>query len=414
MTRYYLFVCLLFLALPSSAQWQPGEVYREYTWTTPEDFHEAFLRVGGKYGYAANPGKLPDHLQDNGQLIIPEVLMLTGAVRAEVTVEKVMSHEDSRNLKIAINGHAPLAIPEPASVPEPQTEYMYHTDLTIPVPLEHLRDGQPIRFALSIDSTQRWNWPQNLFYGITFRIYYEDDVQTMPEVVTTGETLGEITYLSAETQAETVSIDYIFIGESVDWSGRGITNRKHWQTLRNEPHHIIGSSIHSENDFAVRWNTEWVPDQGSFGIQARALGADGKFRVSKVLDGLMLTPRPYVVKLYAPGPAPRNWVTRSGTFEQQLTIPDSLEQASAFQLNWVSWSPCYSNGLYVNGHLLWHRSEECYVFATHSPIFTGHDLQALQQGDNILSTGLTPLYRGKMVHGMEVQWPGIQVLVRYE
>ena len=34
-------------------------------------------------------------------------------------------------------------------------------------------------------------------------------------------------------------------------------------------------------------------------------------------------------------------------------------------------------------------------------------------GENLLSTGLTPKYNGKMVHGMEVNWPGIMALIQY-
>jgi hypothetical protein len=42
------------------------------------------------------------------------------------------------------------------------------------------------------------------------------------------------------------------------------------------------------------------------------------------------------------------------------------------------------------------------------------DASVLRRGQNILKTGKTPLHDGKMVHGMEVNWPGIMVLVRYE
>jgi hypothetical protein len=37
----------------------------------------------------------------------------------------------------------------------------------------------------------------------------------------------------------------------------------------------------------------------------------------------------------------------------------------------------------------------------------------LQPGENTLKTGLTPKHDGKTVHGMEVNWPGIMVLIQY-
>lgn len=39
---------------------------------------------------------------------------LRRAVAATVTLEKVLSHEDSRDLRISINGNAPIPVPEPA------------------------------------------------------------------------------------------------------------------------------------------------------------------------------------------------------------------------------------------------------------------------------------------------------------
>ena len=409
---------LLPLALP--AQWQPGAVYREYTFVTPEG-GEAFLRVGGRYGYRSQPGKLPLELQEDDQLIIPEAIDLENAVRAEVTLEKVLSHEDSRNLRISVNGHAPIPVPEPEFIPSPQTEYMYHTDLTVPVPLAQLTDGEPIRFALALDTTQRWNWPQNVFYAVTFRVYYptaapsdRHEPASAPKLADVLNPVPARSYLSlTDLPEDAVAADYILVGRDVDWSGRGIQNRHHWQTLRGEPHHILGHSTDAAGHFAVEWDTEWLPDQENLGVQARVRTADGKYHVTEVTDGLYLAPRPYRVLAYTPGPAPRNWVTRSGEFSQTISVPDSVQHATALQLAWVSWSPCYSNGLFLNDHLIWDRTDDCYVFATHAPTYDGLEVKYLQQGENTLRTALTPLFRGQMVHGMEVQWPGIQLKVKY-
>ncbi len=409
--RFLLLYTFALVPLALVSQWQPGSVYREYVWTTPEE-GEAFLRVGGRYGYKANPGKLPPDLQSGDQLILPHNIDLRGAVRAEVSLEKVLSHEDSRNLRIEINGHPPISVPEPDFLPDPATEYMYHTDLTVPIPLNQLKDRQPVQFRLSLDTTQRWNWPQNLLYGLIFRIYYPTS-STPPTLGPISEEVSSSSYLTTHVLAGAVRADYILVGKDVDWSGRGQQQRKHWQTYRGHPHHTIGSSRNSQTQFAVRWNTEWLPDQDGFGVQARVLGSDGKYRVSPVVEGLHLAPRPYRVLAYTPETAPRNWVTRSGEFEQLIKVPEEVSSALTFQLHWVSWSPCYSNGLFLNDHLIWDRNEDCYVFATHSPTFTGHTLNFLHTGDNVIRTALTPLFRGEMVHGMEVQWPGVQLKVKY-
>ena len=414
---------LLFLTLPLSAQWEPGSVYREYTWMMPEG-GEAFLRVGGRYGYRSQV-KLPPELQQGDQLILPEAIDLEGAIRAEVSLEKVQSHEDSRDLTISINDHAPIPVPEPAWIPEPQTEYMYHTELTVPIPLEQLTDVAPIRFSMALDTAQRWGWPQNVFYGLTFRIYYAPDLRLGSLPQPTWPTLAKLpvqipakTYISLGEAAGAMqgvkAVDYIFVGKDIDWSGRGVQQRKHWQTHRGKPHHILGHSTDADHNFAVAWDTEWLPEQESFGVQARVLGEDGKYRVSEVQDGLTLAPRPYNVYVYESGPAPRNWVTRSGEFEQTIRIDGAMvDEASALQLSWLSWSPCYSNGVYLNGHLIWDRTEDCYVVGMHEPVYEGLEVKYLQEGENVISTSLTPLFQGQMVHGMEVQWPGIQLKVKY-
>ncbi|MEM1357301.1 MAG: hypothetical protein AAGF89_03840, partial [Bacteroidota bacterium] len=320
--------------------------------------------------------------------------------------------EDSRNLTISINGNPPIPIPEPSWIPAPQTEYMYHTDLTVGIPLEQLRDGESIRFKLSLDSTQRWNWPQNLIYGLTFRLFLAP-AAAPPELADVTNAVPAKSYLRITNPTDAIRAEYIFVGKDVDWSGRGHQQRKHWQTHRGKPHHIIGFSTESNSGFAVQWNTEWLPDQENFGVQARLYYPDGTYRVTPIVTNLKLAPRPYRVKVYAPEPAPRNWVTRSGAFQQTIQIPDSVQYASGLQLLWTSWSPCYSNGLFLNDHLIWSRSTDCYVYATHEPVFEDLALKYLETGENTITTALTPLVRGHMVHGMEVQWPGVQIKVRY-
>ncbi|OAV46274.1 hypothetical protein [Lewinella sp. 4G2] len=416
MHRFLYFLGLLIFPTFLAAQWSPNSVYREYTWVMPAG-GEAFLRVGGRYGYAAQPEKIAPELRDGNQLLMPAAIDMRGATRAEVCLEKVQSHEDSRDLRISINGHAPIPVPEPDYIPAPQTEYMYHTNRTVPIPLDQLTDGQGIRFAMSLDTAQRWGWPQNVFYGLTFRIYYADEPG--PQLAPIPASVPALSYLSiagaaAGAQEMGKAADYILVGREVDWSGRGIQDRKHWQTHRGQAHHTLGYSTNPDDDFSVKWDTEWLPDQESFGVQARVLGADGKYRVSEVREGLRLADRPYRVVAHSSGPAPRNWVTRSGEFEQNVTVNDNPEDAIALQLNWVSWSPCYANGVYLNGHIIWNTNEDCYVFATHSPVFDGLELKYLNEGENIISTGLTPLVHGGMVHGMEVQWPGFQLKAKYK
>lgn len=76
------------------------------------------------------------------------------------------------------------------------------------------------------------------------------------------------------------------------------------------------------------------------------------------------------VELCKPYEGPKKWVTRSGEKAERFRVSGDLSKAVAAQLVWVSW--------------------------------------------NVLKTGLTPKRNGKMVYGMEVNWPGIMVLIQYQ
>ena len=413
-------IALLLAALTTlSAQdpWQAGARYRAYSWVTP-DTGEVFLRVGGRYGYAATPGKFPAHLQDGADLILPHDVVLEGARAATVTLEKVLSHEDTRDLTIAFNGHAPIAVPEPAAVPAPQPDYMYHTDVRVDVPLDYLRPGRANRFRLAVDTAQRWGWPQNVFYAVTLHVYYE------PAAAGTSATALDYPHAEAVPLESTVRLrgvqpadaaaEYAFEGLDVDWGGTGANRRVHYQTFRAAPHHTLGRSEERASRFAVRWHTAWLPDQpGAMRLHARVRDTTGLWRVLAPLPLKRLAPRPYGVHVVRAEPAPANWVTRADTFAQRYHLDVAPERVDAYRLHWTSWSPCYANGVYLNDHLLWMRNEACYVYDAHTLTFDDdHSLHFLEAGANVVHTGKTPLVRGQMVHGMEVQWPGIQLLVR--
>jgi hypothetical protein len=69
------------------------------------------------------------------------------------------------------------------------------------------------------------------------------------------------------------------------------------------------------------------------------------------------------------------------------------------------------DGLYLNEQRIFDREGPRYAYFAHRVAL--HDLTTLKPGENILKTGLTPKRDGEMVHGMEVNWPGIMVLIQY-
>ena len=118
------------------------------------------------------------------------------------------------------------------------------------------------------------------------------------------------------------------------------------------------------------------------------------------------------VELCKPYDVPAKWVTRRGEFEQKFRIQGDLAKATAARLVWCSWSPGYMEGVSINDHEVFQREGPRYAYYVHHvPL---DDLTVLQPGENTLKTGKTPKDHGKMVHGMEVNWPGIMVLIQYD
>ncbi len=69
-------------------------------------------------------------------------------------------------------------------------------------------------------------------------------------------------------------------------------------------------------------------------------------------------------------------------------------------------------GLFINDTKVFDREGPKYACYAHR--VTLEDVSMLRRGQNALKTGKTPKYNGKMVHGMEVNWPGVMVLVKYK
>ena len=104
---------------------------------------------------------------------------------------------------------------------------------------------------------------------------------------------------------------------------------------------------------------------------------------------------------------PKSWVTRKGRQQEHFDVTGDLEKAVAAQLVWASWSPGYMNGIYINGQKVFDNEGPKYDYFAHRVALD--DMSAFKQGQNTLATG-----RSKPnAHGMEVNWPGIMVLIRY-
>jgi hypothetical protein len=396
------------------AQPQPGDMFREYVWLPSMVMSESgkFLRVGGRLDYKSNANHFPEHRHQNGYIRFGHYLQLDGAIRAEMQVEKIGSHEDTKNLRASINGNKPILFPPAEGIPEPEADYMHHTYPVAEIPIEELHEGWENTFRLKVDTTQRWNWPQNLIYGVILRIYYPSKavgIKTNISGVHTGQKLDKLQVLRIEDPDKSIrKVEYVGYYDGLNYEGDGIYEQWHYHFFRGQVVHHIGTS--NMYPFQTTWDTGWIPDQENIKVAARIIGNDGLIYFTEPVDGLYFD-RSFSVELCKPFDQPKNWVTRQDEFESRTIIDGEPEQIVGARLYWTSWSPCYANGIYINGVKVFDREGPCYEYMAHEVVL--EDFSMLKNGINVIKTGKEPLHDGQMVHGMEVQWPGIMMKIKY-
>ncbi len=285
---------LLFSGGITIAQPQPGEAFREYHWL-PSQVKESnnFLRVGGKLDYTSNTDHFPAEAHREGFITLTHKVTLVDAIKAEVVVEKVLSHEGTRGLAIQVNDSDWLVLPEADSIPSPAYDYMHHFSPTVEVPLSYLKEGAENAFRFKVDSTQYWGWPQNLLYGVTFRIYYNSASPFTSNELLVQATSTENGFrlsLNDENQEEFKRVDYVGYYEDADWEGNGQYQQWHAHLHRGQLVGHIGSS--SSLPFTVDWKTNWLPDQPEpMKVLARITTQDGIIYSTPALESLELSSR---------------------------------------------------------------------------------------------------------------------------
>lgn len=384
---------------------QPGDVFREYRWTHAGGDAGGALRVGGRLDYGGGPIALP-HQFDREH-----------AVRAEVVLEKLLCHDGTRGLALSVNSNAWIAVPEAAGLPDPPWEYMHHTYPIVAIPLTQLKAGDGNQVRLRVDSEHPWNWPQHLIYGIHVRLYYDPARKPHPtgrlRSPRAGEALGNQVLLEAEVSSPNGpvrQVDFLGHHRDVNLEGDGNFTQWHYHFHRSVLTNHLGTV--TAPPWVWTWDTSWVPDQPQpFRLAARVTDATGLICFTEPVADLAFQRDGLSVELCQPYDVPKKWLTRSGEHQQKFRVTGDLSRAVAARLVWVSWSPGYMEGLYLNDHKVLDREGPRYAYYIHRvPV---PDLSWLKPGENGLRTGKTPLYDGQMVHGMELNWPGIMVLIQY-
>jgi len=383
----------------------PGDVFREYMWYNKDGDAGEALRVGGKLGY-------------KGRVTLEHDLDLEHAIKAAVVIEKILCHDGTKGLAIQINDNDWLEIPEAPRIPYPQWEYQHHIYPIVHVPLSFLRSGAGNSFQMKVSPKHSWKWPQNLINGVHFRIYYDPEKKAHPTGKITSlksaDTIGLKTQLHVKARSpngKIKQVDYVGHYYDANFKGDGNYRQWHYHFFHGKIMHHLGSA--TTDPYSVTWDTSWVPDQKEpMQIAARIIDEIGMIYMTETVADLRLARPGISVELCKPYNVPERWVTRAGDKQENFDVTGDLNKAVAAQLVWVSWSPGYLNGIYINDRKVFDREGPKYQYYAHRVAI--EDLSCLKHGVNVLKTAMTPKIDGRTVHGMEVNWPGIMVLIQYK
>ncbi len=396
------------------AQPVPGDLFREYRWFHEKGDAGQSIRVGGKQGQF-HPDRGSEHGYINAPMKLPHNLDLDGAVKAEVVLEKVLCHDGTTGLAVQINDSDWHYVPKSSHIPAPHASYQHHTYPVVRVPVSAFKSGPENSFRLRVDPEHPWRWPQNLINGLHLRIYYDARTKSHATGAITslqaGDALGETVKLAVESEGSIGRVDYVGLYEDVNFEGDGVYRQWHYLYFHGRLMHHIGSA--EQDPFEVNWDTSWIPDQKEpMEISARITDRTGLTCQTPAVTGLSLRRTNRSVELCKPYDIPKQWVTRRGEKTESFDVRGDPSTAVAAQLVWSSWSPGYMRGISINGTRVFDREGPNYRTYYHRVTLT--DVSMFRIGRNLLTTGKTPKINGKMVHGMEVNWPGIMVLIQYQ
>jgi len=400
-----LIVCMVSQA---SAEPGPGDIFREYKW-----------RPDGKWQRVTGP----DATAEGAKEFLPNSVNtvriddLDGAVKIEAYIEMLLCHGGTIDKKTRVNANAWIPIREPLLIPgdagqgPPDTEYQYMRYPCVQIPLGQVERGDnTFEFTCSGGTALGGWWPQWILYGVTFRVYY-DDSKPHPTGQVIGpsgsSTIGESAVLQANAAGPNPieQVDFIGFYEDFNWEGDGQYRQWHYRYLYNEIKSHIGTA--AAEPYKVTWDNTWIPTQSRpIRIMARIVDATGMCYMTPAIENIRLV-RSKTVRMYKPYDVPKRWSTRAGnTHKCKVDVSDNLGEAVAAKIIMSTWNGVAAEQIGIN--------DKPVVRA----IGNNHDL-SYDEFDvplDLIRSGTNTLYTHSSTehHGIEVQWPGMVLLIEYD
>ena len=389
---------------------RPGDIFREYAWSDK-----------GKWQRITSP----DATMDGAKKFLPNSVNsitiddLAGAIRAEVQLELLQSHNGTIGQSLRLNGGSWIPIPKPRDIPGRAGATSGGSELwltmlypVVEVPLAGLKSGgNTFEFTCKPGTGLGARWPQSIVYGVVFRIYYGPDKPAPSGRISAPlGTLGRFSNIDLLAEPKAVSggtirrVDFLAHYRGYDWRGEGIQEHWQYQTHFGERRRHAGSAF--DAPWQVSWDVRHVPaQQGAVQVAAIIEDDRGLCRMTEAvtLDKFQGLPH---TRIFAAEKIPPQWQTRAGRRHScKITLPNDLSGLLGAKLILATWNGDQSDVIGINDTVL------------QKNIGFNHDLSydeltvpisALRPGENEFYTMSSTQH-----HGIEVLWPGAVLIARF-
>ncbi len=407
MKRISIVIILLWMASLALAEPGPGDVFREYKW-----------RPDGKWQRVTGPEATAEGAKEFLPNSVNNIRIndLDEAVKVEAYIEMLLCHGGTVDKKIRLNTNPWIPIPESPLIPgkagqgPPNSEYQYMRYPCVGIPMKHLRQGNnTFEFTCSPGTSLGGWWPQWILYGVTFRVYYDNSRPHPTGMIikpSGGSTIGESPVLEAKAKGPRPikQVDFIGFYEDFNWEGDGNYRQWHYRYLYNEIKNHIGTATNKPHK--VTWDNSWVPTQDRpIKIMARIVDTAGMCYMTSSVENINLV-RNKTVRMYKPYDVPKGWSTRVGnTHKCKTDVNDDLSKAAAAKIIMSTWNGVAADEIGINGKKIVTK------------VGKNHDLSydEFEVPLNLIRPGTNTLYTHSSTthHGIEVQWPGMVLMVKY-
>ncbi len=412
-------VSLLFWVLPLAlfAQPKPGDVFREYRYTSDMivEFDAASKREDPK-------AKLRRSISQRERNL--DIWDLEDATRAEIALEFWGGHPGTSGQALRVNGNAFHQIPQIEGTPTDPRCYFRTLPGTaiVPIPLSELKQGRNLfEFRAGSQVCHSIDWGIYKVYAFIVRVYY-NETKARPngrvQLAGGGSVIGDLPVFEAVAEGSPAApgkteftpgpvrqVDFIAHYEDFNWTGDGKSRAWQYQTEQGELRQHVGSSTRAP--YRVTWQNEWIPDQAQpVQVSARITSVHG---ITYMTPPATFTLRrgDRSVKMFGARDIPEVFGVRIGkTAKAPIDINVDPQKATAARLAISTWAGNHADAFGFNGQKIIDRvgKDDYYSYD-----LVPFDPAVLREGKNEFY-----VFSDTKEHTVEINWPGPAVLLEFK